>query len=249
MVRLLLEPLGELHVQWGPALAALAWITIIVGNVGALTQTSLKRMLAWSGVAQAGYLITGIVVRTELGLEATFFYLVLYLLMNVAAFAVVIGRERVSETGDHLRGFEGLGQASPWLAWPLTISMLALAGFPLTGGFFGKFYLIDAAVAGGYESLGVAIVIGSMISLGYYLRVIAVMWMKPKDLELPATETSPARRIRPLAGWSPEADARRQPEVVAVAVAAAALVVAAGIFPGPLFDAAAAIAGAFGGLF
>src|SRR5205085_12040031 len=99
--------------------------------------------------------LVGIVVGTQLGLEATIFYLVIYLLMNVGAFAVVIARERVSELGDHIRSLEGLGKASPWLAWPMTISMLALAGFPLTGGFFGKFYLIDASVAGGNVALGV----------------------------------------------------------------------------------------------
>ena len=92
-------------------------------------QRSLKRLLAWSGVAQAGYLLAGVVVGTQLGLKATFFYLAAYLFMNVAAFAVVIARERVSETGDDLKSFEGLGQASPLLAWPMTIAMLALAGF------------------------------------------------------------------------------------------------------------------------
>jgi NADH-quinone oxidoreductase subunit N len=130
----------------------------------------------------------------------------------------------------------------------MTIAMLALAGFPLTGGFFGKFFLIDAAVSGGFESLGVAIVIGSMISLGYYLRVIAVMWMKPEDLELPAADGRPARRIKPVAGWSPEADAGAQPEIAGVAIGAAALVVAIGVYPGPLMDCAAGVASAISSL-
>ena len=176
-------------------------------------------MLAWSSVAQAGYLLAGVVVGTELGVRATAFYLAVYLLMNVAAFAVVVARERVSEHGDDLRSFENLGTISPWLAWPMTIAMLSLAGFPATGGFIGKFYLIDASVAGDYTWLGIAIVIGSVISLAYYLRVIAVMWMGRYEVELP---TIPPRRVRPVAGWSPEADARAQPEVVAVAVLFAA---------------------------
>ena len=130
--------------NWGPALAALAVVTIIIGNVGAIAQRSLKRLLAWSGVAQAGYLLAGVVVGTELGLQAAVFYLAVYLLMNVAAFAVVIARERVSEHGDDLGRSRGWAPPSPWLAWPMTVAMLALAGFPATAGFIGKFYLIDA---------------------------------------------------------------------------------------------------------
>src|SRR6185503_8361121 len=184
-----------------------ATVTIVIGNVGALVQRSLKRLLAWSGVAQAGYLLAGVVVGTELGMKATYFYLAAYTLMNIAAFAVVIARERVSETGDDLKSFEGLGQASPLLAWPMTIAMLALAGLPATAGFIGKFYLIDAAVAGDYAWLGVVIVVGSMLSLAYYLRVVATMWMGGIEVELAS-----GRKVRPVRGWSPEADVRAQPE-------------------------------------
>jgi NADH-quinone oxidoreductase subunit N len=233
------------HATWAPALAALAVVTIVIGNVGAIAQSSLKRMLAWSGVAQAGYMLAGVVVATRLGLQATAFYLAVYLLMNVAAFAVVIARERVSELGDDIRSLEGLGRSSPWLAWPMTIAMLALAGMPATSGFIGKFYLIDASVNGDYAWLGVVIVVGSMISLVYYLRVLAVMWMQPTGIELP---TAPRRRVRPVAGWSPEADARAQPEVVFVAVAAAAATVVLGIVPQPLFDLAREVGGALGPL-
>jgi NADH-quinone oxidoreductase subunit N len=233
LLRLFDHALAFEQATWGPALAALAAITIVVGNVGALRQRSLKRLLAWSGVAQAGYLLAGVVVGTQLGLKATWFYLAAYLFMNVAAFAVVIARERASETGDDLKSFEGLGQSSPLLAWPMTIAMLALAGFPATAGFIGKFYLIDAAVAGDYAWLGVLIVVGSMISLAYYLRVVAVMWMDRMEMELPT-----GRRVRPVGGWSPEADARAQPEVVGVAVLCAAATVFFGIVPSPLFDLA-----------
>jgi NADH-quinone oxidoreductase subunit N len=227
--------LADSQLEWGPALAALAAVTIAIGNVGAIPQRSLKRMLAWSGVAQAGYLLAGVVVGTRLGLQATVFYLAVYLLMNVTAFAVVIARERVSEHGDDLRSLENLGQASPWLAWPMTIAMLALAGFPATAGFIGKFYLIDASVAGDYTWLGIAIVLGSVVSLVYYLRVVAVMWMGGYEVELP---TLPPRKVKPVGGWSPEADARAQPEVVAVATLFAAATIFFGILPSPLFDAA-----------
>jgi NADH-quinone oxidoreductase subunit N len=235
LLRLFDEGLIASRGDWAPALAALAVVTIVIGNAGAIAQSSLKRMLGWSGVAQAGYMLAGVVVGTRLGLQATAFYLAVYLLMNMAAFAVVVARERVSEHGDGIRSLEGLGRASPWLAWPMTIAMLALAGFPATSGFIGKFYLIDASVKGDYAWLGVVIVVGSMLSLVYYLRVLAVMWMEPADIELPGVAR---RRARPVAGWSPEADARAQPEVAFVAVATAAATVVLGIVPQPLFHLA-----------
>jgi NADH-quinone oxidoreductase subunit N len=244
-IRLFDHALGLTQLEWGPALAVLAATTIVIGNVGAIAQRSLKRMLAWSSIAQAGYLLAGVVVGTELGVRATAFYLAVYLVMNVTAFAVVVARERVTEFGDDLRSFENLGQAAPWLAWPMTIAMLSLAGFPATGGFIGKFYLIDAAVSGDYTWLGIAIVIGSVLSLAYYLRVIAVMWMGRYEVELPSV---PPRRVRPVAGWSPEADAWAQPEVVAVAVLAGAATIFFGIWPDPLFDAARDVSSALPGL-
>jgi NADH-quinone oxidoreductase subunit N len=245
-LRLFGDALIDAQAEYGEALAALAWVTIVIGNVGAIAQSSLKRMLAWSGVAQAGYMLVGVLVGTQLGLQATAFYLAVYLLMNVAAFAVVVARERVSEHGDGIRSLEGLGSASPLLAWPMTIAMLALAGFPLTAGFFGKFYLIEAAVEAGWESLGVAIVIGSMLSLVYYLRVVAVMWMGPVEVELPAPPERAPRRVRPVGGWSPEADPRAQPAPVAVAVVTAAATIALGIVPGILFDAAVDVGSSVG---
>jgi len=229
------EALFSLHDDWAPALAALAVATIVIGNVGAIGARSLKRMLGWSGVAQAGYMLVGVVVGTRLGLQATAFYLAGYLVMNMAAFAVIVARERVDERGDDIGALEGLGRADPWLAWPMTIAMLALAGFPATVGFIGKFYLIDAAVDGDYAWLGIAIVIGSMISLVYYLRVVAAMWMGPVEIEVRGPST---RRVRPVAGWSPEADARAQPEVTFVAVVCAAATLVLGVVPGPLFDVA-----------
>jgi NADH-quinone oxidoreductase subunit N len=234
VLRLFDYALIEAQADWAPALAALATITIVVGNVGAIGQRSLKRLLAWSGVAQAGYMLAGVVVGTRLGLQAVAFYLAAYLVMNMAAFAVVVARERVSEHADDLESIRDLGRAAPLLAWPMTIAMLALAGFPATAGFIGKFYLIDATVAGDYAWLGIVIVVGSMISLVYYLRVVAVMWMDRLEVRLP---TEPPRYVKPVAGWSPEADPRAQPEIVAVALLAAAATIVLGIVPSPLFDA------------
>ena len=128
---------------------------------------------------------------------------------------MIVARERETELGDSIQAVAGLGRERPLLAWPMTISMLALAGIPATAGFIGKFYLIDAAVSGGYTWLGVVIVIGSMISLGYYLPVIAAMWMREAPSErrhagrLPSPTGAPApggEGLPALAGGSPELD-------------------------------------------
>jgi NADH-quinone oxidoreductase subunit N len=236
--------------QWGPALAALAVATILIGNVGAIGQSSLKRMLAYSSVAQAGYMLVGVVVSTKLGVQATIFYLAVYLLMNMAAFAVIVARERETGLGDDISALNGLGANRPWLAWPITIAMLALAGIPATAGFFGKIYLIDAAVDNDYAFLGVAVVVGSAISLAYYLRVVAAVWMSG---ESPEPVVAPAGRPA-IAGGAPEADTapaprpRVQLEVLAVAVVCAAATVFFGIWPDPLFDLARDAGSAFTGL-
>lgn len=240
--------------EWAPAVAALATITIIVGNVGALGQSSLKRMLAWSGVAQAGYLLCGVLVGTQLGAKATVFYLVVYLAMNIAAFAVVIARERATELGDDIAAFAGLGRTQPLLAWPMTIAMLALAGIPATAGFIGKLYLIDALVDGGWAWVAIVLVVGSMISLGYYLRVVAAVWWGEPSERAEALAAAPAPAGAPpvMAGGSQEADAlvaRPQPEVLLVAWVTTAVVIVFGIVPGPLFELAGRAGSALTGIF
>jgi NADH-quinone oxidoreductase subunit N len=233
---------------WAPAFATLAVVTIVVGNVGAIGQSSVKRMLAYSSVAQAGYMLTGLVVSTRLGVSALVFYLFAYTVMNLAAFAVVIARERTTPYGDDLRALHGLGTQQPWLAWPLTIAMLALAGFPATAGFFGKIYLIEAAIDNQYAFLAVAIVLGSAISLAYYLRVVAAVWLSaPEETTTPATVGAGAPRPA-IAGGSQEADGialeptrsggRGLWAIGFVAVLCAVATVAIGIYPEPLFNVA-----------
>jgi NADH-quinone oxidoreductase subunit N len=231
--RFFIVALGPSADQWQPALAVLAAVTIIVGNVGALGQTSLKRLLGYSGVAQAGYMLTGLLLGTIAGIDALVFYLAAYALINMAAFAVIAVRERETTLGDDITAVQGLGKDRPELAWPLTISMLALAGLPGTAGFMGKLFLIEAAVAGDYTWLGVFIVVGSMISLVYYLRVVAAVWMRPA----PQQAATPTAGGSPpvLAGGAPEAD-RAPVELLFVAVGFAVLTLAAGIVPQPLFD-------------
>jgi NADH-quinone oxidoreductase subunit N len=231
--------------KWAPALAALAAATMIIGNVGALGQTSLKRLLGYSGVGQAGYMLSGVVVATRLGVAATIFYVVAYLFMNIAAFAVIQHQE--AEHGDdQIGGLAGLGKRAPVLAWAITISMLALAGVPGTVGFIGKFRLIDALVNGGYGWLAIVLVVGAMISLGYYLRVVAAVWMSPEGSRaaapLPGT-------LAPIAGGSQEADKLPYPEIAVVAGLFAAATIFFGIIPGPLFHFAAHAGAALSGLF
>jgi NADH-quinone oxidoreductase subunit N len=215
--------------DWQPALAVLAAASIVIGNVGALGQSSLKRMLGYSGVAQAGYILGGIVVASEAGVNAMVFYLAGYAFMNLAAFTVVVARERETPYGDDIRSVQGLGRERPALAWPLTISMLGLAGLPATVGFIGKLYLIEALVEGDYTWLAVFIAVGTMISLAYYLRVVAAMWMGAES----------AKAVPAIAGASPEADpidpeAGRRIYLVAPALLAAAGVVFFGVIPEPL---------------
>jgi NADH-quinone oxidoreductase subunit N len=235
-LRLFDVALLDASADWAPALAALAAITIVVGNVGALGQSSLKRLMAWSSVAQAGYMLAGVVVATRLGVQATVFYLGVYMMMNLAAFAVIVIRERETGLGDDIASVQGLGVQRPLLAMAMTLAMLGLAGIPATAGFIGKFYLIDAAIDGDYAWLGVVIVIGSMISLGYYLKVVAAMWMA----EAPVAGTALQTSGRPaLAGGSAEADTPRiEFETWFVALLFGAATLFFGILPSPLFKLA-----------
>src|SRR5512132_2566087 len=205
LARLFEVALGPIAHDWKPALAAIAVISIVVGNIGALGQDSLKRLMGYSGIAQAGYMLAGIVVATETGLEALVFYLAAYTLMNLAVFAVIVARERETDHGDGIDAIAGIGRSRPLLAWPLTIGMLALAGLPGTSGFMGKLFLIEATVDGDYTWLGGAIVIGTMVSLAYYLRVIAAVWMWPEPSAAPPPAQAGA--MPAIAGGSPEADA------------------------------------------
>ena len=226
--------LGPQSQEWQPALAVLAAVSIVVGNVGALGQDSLKRLLGYSGVAQAGYILGGVVVASESGVNSLVFYLAAYVFMNLAAFSVIVARERETPFGDSIRSIRGLAQERPLLAWPLTISMLALAGLPATAGFIGKLYLIEALVEGDYTWLAVFIAVGTMISLGYYLKVVAAMWMRPGE------ETAPGATPA-IAGASPEADpidpeAGRRWYLVGPALLAAAATVFFGVIPQPLVE-------------
>jgi NADH-quinone oxidoreductase subunit N len=148
--------------------------------------------------------------------------------MNLAAFGVICAREREAGRGDDLSSMNGLAEESPVLAWAMTVSMLALAGFPATVGFFGKIYLIEAAVDNGYGWLGAVIVLGSAMSLAYYLRVVAAIWSRSESRAL----TPGGRPV--IAGGA----GLRHPLALAVAAVCLVAVIFFGVFPQPLFDAA-----------
>ena len=181
-------------------------------------------------------MLAGIVAANEAGIEALFFYLAAYAFMNLAAFAVITIRERETGFGDDIRSVQGLGRERPELAWPLTIAMLALAGLPGTAGFIGKLYLIEASVAGDFTWLGVMIAVGTMISLAYYLRVIAAVWMRPAYLSDPDSRGGPSG---PAGDGGRLGGSRRRPGIggircrviIAFSILAAAGAVFFGIIP------------------
>jgi NADH-quinone oxidoreductase subunit N len=169
---------------WIHPLQWLAVITMIGGNVIALQQKSMKRMLAYSSIAHAGYLLVTVVVANSLGASAFLFYLVAYTLATMGAFAVVIALGEPGERNQQIGDYAGLWHASPWLASAMAVFMLALLGFPIAGGmgFFAKWYVIDAAIHAPHPQtvLAVVLVLASVISAGYYLGVVLVMFMKPR---------------------------------------------------------------------
>ncbi|MEX0621080.1 MAG: NADH-quinone oxidoreductase subunit N [Solirubrobacterales bacterium] len=226
-IRFFLVALEPMVAQWDVILAVLATISILVGNVGAIAQTSLKRMLGYSGVAQAGYMLAGIVVATQQGVDALTFYLAAYLAMNLAAFAAIVIHERQAGFSDSIESLRGIGRSNPVVAWPLTIAMLALAGLPPTAGFIGKLYLFQALVEANWTWLGVMIAIGTMISLVYYMRVVATIWMSPASdasLQVPAGEPGV------------DLEASRRWHLVIPAVIASAASIFFGIIPQPLVE-------------
>jgi NADH-quinone oxidoreductase subunit N len=180
-LRLFAGTLPEALPDWQLVLGILAAATIIVGNIAALLQDNLKRLLAYSGVAQAGYLLMGVAAGGVQGSEAVVYYLIAYLAMTMAAFAVLLVREREVADGDLISSFVGFGRRRPVMGVVMTISMLSLAGFPPLAGFVGKFLLFESAIEADLLWLAIVGAVGSMISLGYYLRVAGTLWLTDPD--------------------------------------------------------------------
>lgn len=162
---------------WNDVLTWLAILTMTVGNVVALRQTSVKRMLAYSSVAHAGYLLVGIVAGTHAAFAAASYYLIAYAIMNLGAFAVLMLINTRSDRGYQFEDFRGMGFSRPLLGISLTIFLLSLTGVPPTAGFFGKFYVFSAAIEQGYIVLAVVGMLNSAVAAYYYLRVITLLYM------------------------------------------------------------------------
>ncbi len=182
--RVLLSGFPELQPHWGSLLATLALLTMAVGNLTALVQTSIKRMLAYSAIAHAGYSLLGVLAGTADGLSATMSYLLIYGFMNMGAFAILV---LLSSRGAHhesLDDYRGLAKSHPLAAALMLVFMFSLTGIPPTAGFIGKFYLLRAALGAGYTWTVIGAVIFSAISAYFYLRVVRYMYMSEPEGEL-----------------------------------------------------------------
>lgn len=210
--------LAPIRPGWVAPLWVLAALTMGVGNVAALTQRSIKRMLAYSSIAHAGYLLVALVAGTSRGFSGILFYLVAYAFMNLGAFAVVIALARQGEDRPDLSAYAGLGFRHPLLAFSMAVFMFSLAGLPPTGGFMGKFYIFTAAVEADFIGLTIIAVLCSLVSVFFYLRVVVVMYMEQPG------EDSPTPVLRP--------------EVATVLILSALATLQLGILPGGVWELA-----------
>jgi NADH-quinone oxidoreductase subunit N len=176
--RALLIAFPAQQVNWGWALAILAILTMTLGNFAALRQTSLKRMLAYSSIAHAGYILVGLTPGILVSANAALFYLFTYAFMNIGAFAIVIALEKAQENDALQNRAAGIAERWPWLALAMAIFMFSLSGMPPLAGFFGKFFIFEAAVKGGWTWLAVIGVLNSAVGVYYYLRVTVAMYFE-----------------------------------------------------------------------
>lgn len=182
LLRLFPGTLGAHTAQWAAVLAVLSILTMVLGNFAALLQTNLKRLLAYSGIAHAGFMMMGVAAGTRQGAWGVAFYLLAYTFMTLGAFAVVLMLERRGEEADQIADLTGLAWRSPSLAAAMAVCMISLAGLPPTAGFIAKFYVFAAALAAGQTALAVIGVLASVVSAYFYLRVAYTMFIgEPRD--------------------------------------------------------------------
>jgi NADH-quinone oxidoreductase subunit N len=220
-----LNPTTGTVIGWSTMFYVLSVVTMTVGNFAALTQSNLKRMLAYSSIAHAGYLMIGIVAGTARGVTAMLIYLFVYAFMQLGAFAVITMLRRADVIGDELKDLNGLYFRQPFAAFAMLIFMLSLGGIPPTAGFMGKFWLFSAAIESGYPWLAVIGVLNSAVSLYYYVRIVVFMWLKNEP-----TGTEPTSS--PTMAFA-----------LGVALVATLLL---GVYPRPLFEFAEASARTLG---
>jgi NADH-quinone oxidoreductase subunit N len=219
-MRVFVVAFGAAHELWYPIVWWLAALTMVAANLMALAQSNVKRMLAYSSIAHAGYLLVAVAAANENAAAGMLFYLFVYTLMNIGAFAVVIGVAEQGEEKLQIEDYSGFGWRQPLVGVALTLFLLSLAGFPGTGGFMGKIYLLQGAADAQLWYLMVILVLTTVASYWYYLRVAWYMWMR----ESVAEET-------PTASYSP------LPMQVALVVTVA-LILYTGLFPGQALDLA-----------
>jgi NADH-quinone oxidoreductase subunit N len=190
LLRLLVMAFGPVDARLSDTFWMLSALSIVVGNVMAVIQDNVKRMLAYSSIANAGYILMGFAVGTPAGHQAVLYFLMVYLFMNVGAFAVVIALANHGRDRDRFDDFAGLARKRPALAALLTLFVVAQAGLPGTGGFIAKFAMFSAAVQSGFVWLTILAVLGSAVSFYYYLRLPVLMYMREPEGEEPRLDTS-----------------------------------------------------------
>ena len=176
VMRMLVDGLGDLHVYWQDMLVILAALSIIIGNVVAIAQTNIKRMLAYSTIAHMGFLFLGVLAGTEEGYAAAMYYTIAYTIMGLGGFGVILLLSRAGFEADKLEDFKGLNDRSPWWAFIVLIFMFSMAGVPPTLGFYAKFAVLEAAVNAGFIELAVLAVVFSIVGAFYYLRVLKLVY-------------------------------------------------------------------------
>jgi NADH-quinone oxidoreductase subunit N len=194
------EALGGMYADWAPLLGLVAAITIMVGNWAAVTQDNSKRLLAYSSISNAGYLLLALVANNLYGYIGLIVYLFVYTLMNMGAFGIIISLRRRGIIGDNVDDLSGLGQKAPGMAAMMTIFMLSLGGLPITGGFIGKYFLFGGLIQRGagpegkswYIWLAVWAIINTVVSFYYYFRFIKVMYLGDRVADNKPLALSPA---------------------------------------------------------
>ena len=191
-LRVFLYALSSLQTDWVWILWVLAVLTMTLGNVVAIAQKNIKRMLAYSSIAHAGYILVAMVAASELGTASVLYYLLAYAFMNLGAFGVVILYGRKGEENINIGDYSGMASKYPLLAAAMAIFMFSLAGIPPTAGFVGKFYIFSSAIKAGYIGLAIIGVLNSALSVYYYLRVTVMMYMRNPEKEFARLDPSPA---------------------------------------------------------
>jgi NADH-quinone oxidoreductase subunit N len=199
LYKLLSVSFADLHAQWGLILAVVAALTLVVGNLTAMNQTSAKRTMAFSGISHAGYLLIAVAAFQAGSKEAILLYSAAYSVATIMFFAVLMQVQQAHDGEEDFSAFNGLAKTNPLLALGGAVSMLSLAGIPLTGGFMGKLYIFITGFEAGYNWLMIVAILMSAASIYYYLKLIMAMYFRTATHDL-KIETSPAVRMVILVG-------------------------------------------------